>query len=279
MRSQKDVKFAMVPEPVFQDGSPAAIKVWCGLAMFANHANRCWPSQKELAEYLGVSRWMVSRGLEDLVLMRMVTVGADEKGRKFFQLHMKRAEKTDVADLHNVAPVHMEGANLHMGCASLHMESARMHIFSGQNSSQTPAPQGEAPKTAFAIDSITRLNNQTHQPEVGAAGAKAPATTTATAGLSRFDRFWETMPRVIATNRRGAEDIWAGLALADQDAALAGAVRYAAVVNSAPDDRKQYFLHAPAFLRERAWEMQDNDWRVRARAPVVMPMEAPADFW
>lgn len=271
MRSQEGVRFAMVPEKLYVEGSLSAIKTWCGLSSFANHANACWPSQREVAEVLGVRQSVVCRGIQDLISMRLVTRETDEKGRKFFQLHMKMAPG-------KIAVQQFGDAGQHQSDAVQQFGDAVQQFSEGEKTTQVLAGIEQPPKWARAIEPSTRSNNQNHQPDSEAAG-ETSGKTTATAGLTRFEEYWNVMPKVIASNRASASEEWQSLAPADRAAAVAGAVRYAAVVNAAPIDRKQYFRHAAAFLRDRAWEMQDDDWRVHARVPVAMVDDRPADFW
>lgn len=273
MRSEKDVRFAMVPEKLYVEGSLSAIKTWCGLSSFANHANACWPSQREVAEILGVRQSVVCRGIQDLIAMRLVTRETDEKGRKFFQLHMKMAPG-------KIAVQQFGDAGQHRSDAVQQFGDAVQQFSDDENPAQTLAGIEQPPKWARAIDPLTRSNNQIQQPEAGAAG-RSVGKATATAGLTRFEEYWGIMPKVIATDRASTTAEWQSLAPADQAAAIVGAGRYAAVFAAAPDDRKQYFARAARFLRERMWTMSDNEWRIRARVeiPASVVDDRPADFW
>lgn len=268
MRSVKGSKFAMVPVKVMLDPSNAALRVWCGLCMFASHENICWPSQRALAEYLGVSQTMVHRGIEDLKTMKMVTVEDGPTGRRFFRLHMA-----------GDSPMNQSDSPVKVGDSPVKVGDSPMNQNFNENLLQELESVGVAPETPPAIDSRTRLKNQTHESDSEAEAPASPGTTTATAGQSGFDDYWHALPRVLTTNRSAALVAWSELDTAARLAAIAAAPRYAAVVDAAPADRKQWFRHAAKFLLERAWEMSDDDWRIQARVPVAVEAEKPADFW
>lgn len=269
MRSVKGVKFAMVPMKVFLDPSNAALRVWCGLSMFANHDNVCWPSQRALAEYLGVSQAMVCRGLDDLKTMKMVTVEDAPTGRKYFRLHMG-----------GDSPVHQGDSPMNQGDSPVQEGDSPMNQNFDENPLHPLAPEGVAMKWPPAIDSRTRSMNQTHEAE--AAAVASLQTTTATAGLTGIDidEFWHSFPIALATNRAKATAIWAGLDNTTRAAVCAAAKRYKAVFSAAADHNKAFFRHAPAFMSDGFWTLSDNEWRIAAREPVpFVPDTRPPDAW
>lgn len=74
-----------------------------------------------------------------------------------------------------------------------------------------------------------------------------------------FEKFWQLYPRKVG--RVDARRAWNQLTAADRQMALLRAALYREVWDLAPEDRKQFVKYPASWIRARAWEDGEAEWK------------------